>query len=429
MDPDPGLKGVPLTSSLRNTSPQIFPAVRVLLKSGQYVHVFHEKGTANNEIENFEFESPIWCSFKFVKTVLISQTSSAMMIEESPEPSDIPERYTWVKHLGDGQYGTVYLATDSHNGDRKVAIKKIKMGGVAEAMDGVPRDAVKEIKFLQEIKHENVCQLLDVFGKESNMHLVLEVCEGKDLEKLIHDKRMHFTPGDIKAYLLMTCKGLEFLHSHWILHRDMKSANLLITANGIVKICDFGFATFYGSPSRPLSSQVVTLWYRAPELLMGAKVYGVGVDMWAVGCIQAELEQRFAIFPGDMSDLSQLEKIFTEMGTPSEESWPGVTALPNYVPFNPIKGTPLAHHFTAMSPDAVSLMDGLLSMCPATRLTATEALQHPYFSNKPAPTPSEYLPKPLPPPPKESGGALKRRFNFGDEDDAEGLPAKTLKFG
>jgi serine/threonine protein kinase len=99
-------------------------------------------------------------------------------------------------------------------------------------------------------------QLLDVFGKESNMHLVLEVCEGKDLEKLIHDKRMHFTPGDIKAYLLMTCKGLEFLHSHWILHRDMKSANLLITANGIVKICDFGFATFYGSPSRPLSSQV-----------------------------------------------------------------------------------------------------------------------------------------------------------------------------
>eukprot|EP00038_Savillea_parva_P008296 m.176037 g.176037 ORF g.176037 m.176037 type:complete len:356 (-) comp14097_c0_seq1:70-1137(-) len=352
---------------------------------------------------------------------------------DSPEPLDAPTRYTWVKHLGDGQFGTVYLATDSQANGRKVAIKKIKMGGVAQAMDGMPRDAVKEIKFLQEIKHANVCELLDVFCKDSNMHLVLEVCEGKDLEQLIHDKRVFLNAGDIKSFLLMTCQGLEYLHSHWILHRDMKSANLLLTNTGVIKICDFGYAAFFGSPSRPLSSQVVTLWYRSPELLMGAKVYGVGVDMWAVGCIQAELEQRHAIFPGDRTDISQLEKIYTVLGTPTEETWPGVDSLPNYVPFKPITGTPLSFKFTAMSPDAVSLMEGLLSMCPAKRLTATQALQHEYFSNDPPPTPPGHLPKTLPPAPKPAGG-VKRRFDFDNDDygagqaDAEVPLAKTLKF-
>mmetsp|Transcript_23158 Transcript_23158/g.60536 ORF Transcript_23158/g.60536 Transcript_23158/m.60536 type:complete len:349 (+) Transcript_23158:87-1133(+) len=347
---------------------------------------------------------------------------------DSPEPGETHGRYTFVKHLGQGQYGTVYLALDTEHGDRAVAVKKIKMGGAAQAADGIPRDAVKEIKFLQEVKHENICQLLDVFGSDGNMHLVLEVCEGQDLEKLVHDKRLMFSAGDIKAFLLMTCKGLEYLHSHWVLHRDMKTANLLLTDKGVIKICDFGFATFFGSPSRALSSQVVTLWYRAPELLMGAKVYGVGVDMWAVGCIQAELEQRFAIFPGEMTDLSQLEKIFTVMGTPSEESWPGVTALPNYVPFTEMKRVPLVHRFTAMSPDAVSLMEGLLSLCPEKRLTATEALKHEYFSNEPGPTPIGRLPKALPPMEAEPAGGLKRRFAFDDDDVVEGGPAKMLKF-
>ncbi|XP_069136673.1 cyclin-dependent kinase 7-like [Argopecten irradians] len=199
-------------------------------------------------------------------------------------------RYEKIEFLGEGQFATVYKAKDYKTGNI-VAVKKIKVGTRAEVADGINRTALREIKLLQELSHTHIIGLLDVFGHRSNVSLVFDFME-TDLEIVIKDNEIVLTPGHIKSYTLQTLKGLEYLHSHWILHRDLKPNNLLINQQGILKLGDFGLAKFYGSPTRIYTHQVVTRWYRCPELLFGARQYGTGVDMWAVGCILAELLRR-----------------------------------------------------------------------------------------------------------------------------------------
>lgn len=177
-------------------------------------------------------------------------------------------------------------------------------------------------------------------------------------------------------------------------HKDLKPNNLLVTASGVVKIADFGLAISFGSPSREYTSQVVTIWYRAPELLYGAKAYGPGVDMWAMGCILAELELRTPLLPGE-NDLDQLSKIFHLCGTPTGESWPGMEELVNFVRIKPFPRVPFAQVLTAASDTAVDLLEKLLVCNPSGRLTCSQALQHPFFSSAPGPTPPEDLPLPL----------------------------------
>ncbi|XP_032191955.1 cyclin-dependent kinase 7 isoform X3 [Mustela erminea] len=214
-----------------------------------------------------------------------------------------------------------------------------------------------------------------------------------DLEVIIKDNSLVLTPSHIKAYMLMTLQGLEYLHQHWILHRDLKPNNLLLDENGVLKLADFGLAKSFGSPNRAYTHQVVTRWYRAPELLFGARMYGVGVDMWAVGCILAELLLRVPFLPGD-SDLDQLTRIFETLGTPTEEQWPDMCSLPDFVTFKSFPGIPLQHIFIAAGDDLLDLIQGLFLFNPCTRITATQALKTKYFSNRPGPTPGCQLPRP-----------------------------------
>uniref|UniRef100_UPI00358EB1CA cyclin-dependent kinase 7 isoform X1 n=2 Tax=Myxine glutinosa TaxID=7769 RepID=UPI00358EB1CA len=300
------------------------------------------------------------------------------------------QRYEKIDFLGEGQFATVYKARDKVD-DKIVAIKKIKLGHRAEAKDGVNRTALREIKLLQELCHPNIIGLLDAFGHKSNISLVFDFME-TDLEVIIRDTSIILKPANIKAYILMTLQGLEYLHMHWILHRDMKPNNLLLDDSGILKLADFGLAKSFGSPSRVYTHQVVTRWYRAPELLFGAKMYGVGVDMWAVGCILSELLLRTPFLPGD-SDLDQLFKIFEALGTPVEEEWPDMTNLADYVAFKPQSGTPLENIFTAAGDDLLELLKGLFNFNPNSRITATQALNMSYFSNRPGPTPGPQLPR------------------------------------
>uniref|UniRef100_A0A672MVR0 Cyclin-dependent kinase 7 n=1 Tax=Sinocyclocheilus grahami TaxID=75366 RepID=A0A672MVR0_SINGR len=209
-----------------------------------------------------------------------------------------------------------------------------------------------------------------------------------------------------KAYILMTLQGLEYMHNHWILHRDLKPNNLLLDENGVLKLADFGLAKAFGSPNRVYTHQVVTRWYRAPELLFGARMYGVGVDMWAVGCILAELLLRVPFLAGD-SDLDQLTKIFEALGTPTEETWPGLSSLPDYVSFKLFPGTSLEHIFSAAGDDLLELLKGLFTFNPCTRTTASQALKMKYFSNRPGPTPGPQLPRP-----NSSTEALKEKENL-----------------
>ncbi|RUS20671.1 hypothetical protein BC937DRAFT_94662 [Endogone sp. FLAS-F59071] len=218
--------------------------------------------------------------------------------------------------IGEGTYAVVYegiiIATK-----QKVAIKKIKVGLFK---DGLDLTAIREVKFLQELKHPNIINLIDVFSHKTNLNLVLEYLDW-DLEQVIKDKSIYFIPGDIKSWMQMMLKGLDHCHKSWVLHRDMKPNNLLLNGEtGELKIADFGLARDWGDPGRAMTSQVVTRWYRAPELLMGAKQYSYAVDIWSVGCIFAELMLRTPYFAGE-SDIDQLTKIFHALGTPTEQEW------------------------------------------------------------------------------------------------------------
>nr|CAD7402269.1 unnamed protein product [Timema cristinae] len=274
------------------------------------------------------------------------------------------------------KFATVFKARDSLN-DTIVAVKKIKLGSRAEAKDGINRTALREIKLLQELKHPNIINLMDVFGHKSNVSLVFDFMD-TDLEVIIKDTSIVLTPANVKAYMLMTLQGLEYMHLNWILHRDLKPNNLLVSSNGVLKLGDFGLAKFFGSPNRIYTHQVVTRWYRCPELLFGARMYGTGVDMWALGCILAELLLRVPFLSGE-SDLDQLTRIFQVLGTPTEESWTGVTSLPDFIQFKQFPGTPLRHIFTAASDDLLELLGSLLAIVPLHRCSCQQALKMPYF--------------------------------------------------
>lgn len=321
------------------------------------------------------------------------------------------KRYEKINFIGEGQFATVYKAKDKHTNE-EVAIKKIKLGNIQEAQDGVNRTALREIKLLQELHHENVIALLDVYGKDSSISLVFEIME-TDLEQILHERRIWLSFAHIKSYMLMTLKGLEYLHKNWILHRDLKPNNLLLDRNNILKIADFGLARTFGSPSKVYSHQVVTRWYRAPELLYGSRMYGIGVDMWAVGCILAELFKREPLFPGE-SDLDTLDKIITVLGTPTEENWHGVTELPDFVQFNEISvGQPLSERFTALKQDALDILESLLKLSPSERCDCTQALNMPYFTTEPFPTSPEFLPRP------KDLDAVKKQEQSSNNGDSE----------
>jgi cyclin-dependent kinase 7 len=234
-------------------------------------------------------------------------------------PQQNNKRYEKIKHLGEGQFAHVYQARDTITGDI-VAIKKIKLASRKEMEDGIDRSAIREIKLLREIEHDNVIWLRDVIGHRKNIQLVMDFME-TDLEVLIRNLDVTLTSGHVKNIMLQLLLGLEHLHINWILHRDLKPNNLLMNSAGRLKITDFGLARYFGSPNREYSHMVVTRWYRSPELLFGARGYGTGVDIWAVGCILGELFLRKPVFPGE-SDIDQLVKIFNVLGTPKEETWP-----------------------------------------------------------------------------------------------------------
>jgi cyclin-dependent kinase 7 len=233
--------------------------------------------------------------------------------------------------------------------------------------------------------------MLDVFSYGKNLTLALEFYEA-DMEMMVHDRQVVFTPADIKSWMLMILRGLEYCHQRNIIHRDLKPNNLLIAADGNIKIADFGLARNFGFPIEPMTSQVVTRWYRAPELLFGARYYMGAVDVWAAGCVFAEMMLRTPFLVAE-TDMGQLKTMFQALGTPTEEDWPSMTSLPDYVTFPKSPKPPLTSIFNAASEDALDLLGKMLTFDPAKRITAREALGHSYFMNLPRPTTPERLPK------------------------------------
>lgn len=287
-------------------------------------------------------------------------------------------RFERLGKLGEGTYGVVYMAKDRSNG-AIVALKKIRL----EAEDeGVPATAIREISVLKELNHPNVIRLIDVLYQNSKLFMEFEYLE-QDLHVYMRSvQQMEVLLA--KSYMYQLLSGMAYCHSHRTLHRDLKPSNLLIDRKGALKIGDFGLARVFGLPIRTCTHEVVTLWYRAPEVLLGARQYGTPVDIWSCGCIMAEMvaEKCSPLFAGD-SEIDQLFRIFRVLGTPTEETWPGVSALPDFQPSLPRwkpRPNALAELLPRLDAAGVDLLQRMLVYHPADRISAKQALLHPWFN-------------------------------------------------
>ena len=277
-----------------------------------------------------------------------------------------------------GAYGVVYRAREVYTGEM-VALKRIRLDS---EQDGVPSTAIREISLLKELEHENIVKLLDIIHADSKLFLVFEYLN-QDLKKYmeLYSARNGLPIELVKSYLHQLLEGISYCHTNCILHRDLKPQNLLLSSSGLIKLADFGLARAFGVPIRTFTHEVVTLWYRPPEILLGCKYYSTEVDIWSLGAIFSEMASHKVLFKGD-SEIDQLFQIFRILGTPDEEVWPGVSRLPDYKDsFPKWSRQPLSNFNPQLNNDGLDLLAKLLIYKPEDRITARMALLHPFFKN------------------------------------------------
>ncbi|GLV43703.1 Cyclin-dependent kinase 2 [Carabus blaptoides fortunei] len=286
------------------------------------------------------------------------------------------DKFLRVEKIGEGTYGVVYKAKDKISG-KYVALKKIR---IETDTEGVPSTAIREISVLKGLNHPAVVQLLDIVVVEKKLFLVFEYLN-MDLKEFLDASTVKLEDDLVKSFLKQLLEGIAYCHTHRILHRDLKPQNLLIDREGHIKLADFGLARLFSIPLRTYTHEVVTLWYRAPELLLGSKFYTMAIDLWSIGCIFAEMITKRPLFHGD-SEIDQLFRIFRIMGTPDDERWPGVSNLPDYKAIFPrwepqdiMKIVPFKH------PEATELFMKLITYDPRTRISARDALTSSYVKD------------------------------------------------
>ncbi|KAI8965228.1 meiotic mRNA stability protein kinase SSN3 [Daldinia sp. FL1419] len=347
----------------------------------------------------------------------------------------VVDKYKVIGFISSGTYGRVYKAVSRQGQPGEFAIKKFKPDKEGEQVQysGISQSAVREMALCSELSHDNVIRLIEIILEDKCIFMVFEYAE-HDLLQIIHhhtqQPRHSIPPSTVKSIMFQLLNGCQYLHSNWVLHRDLKPANIMVTSNGQVKIGDLGLARLFSKPLHSLWSGdkvVVTIWYRAPELLLGSRHYTPAIDMWAVGCIFAELLSLRPIFKGEEAKMdkktvpfqrNQMQKIVDIMGMPTKERWPFLTSMPEYNNLNMLQPPmmhPGHHHhhhhnksagsvshlekwyystigahsstsspnsngsLAALGPEGYKLLSGLLEYDPERRLTAAQALQHPFF--------------------------------------------------
>nr|ACO51686.1 Serine/threonine-protein kinase PFTAIRE-1 [Aquarana catesbeiana] len=291
------------------------------------------------------------------------------------------DSYEKLEKLGEGSYATVYKGKSKVNG-KLVALKVIRL----QEEEGTPFTAIREASLLKGLKHSNIVLLHDIIHTKETLTLVFEyvhtdLCQYMDK----HPGGLH--PDNVKLFLFQLLRGLSYIHQGHILHRDLKPQNLLISDTGELKLADFGLARAKSVPSHTYSNEVVTLWYRPPDVLLGSTEYSTCLDMWGVGCIFVEMIQGVAAFPGMKDIQDQLERIFLILGTPNDETWPGVSSLPHFkterfTQYGP-KNLRQAWNKLSYINHAEDIASKLLQCFPKNRLSAQAALNHDYFSDLP----------------------------------------------
>nr|XP_033798086.1 cyclin-dependent kinase 1 isoform X2 [Geotrypetes seraphini]XP_033798087.1 cyclin-dependent kinase 1 isoform X2 [Geotrypetes seraphini]XP_033798088.1 cyclin-dependent kinase 1 isoform X2 [Geotrypetes seraphini]XP_033798090.1 cyclin-dependent kinase 1 isoform X2 [Geotrypetes seraphini]XP_033798091.1 cyclin-dependent kinase 1 isoform X2 [Geotrypetes seraphini] len=284
--------------------------------------------------------------------------------------------YAKIEKIGEGTYGVVYKGRHKSTG-QVVAMKKIRLENEEE---GVPSTAIREISLLKELRHPNVVCLQDVLMQDSRLYLIFEYLP-MDLKKYLDS-----LPSDqfmdqilVKSYLYQILQAILFCHSRRVLHRDLKPQNLLIDSKGVIKLADFGLGRAFGIPVRVYTHEVVTLWYRAPEVLLGSVRYSTPIDIWSIGTIFAEMATKKPLFHGD-SEIDQLFRIFRALGTPNNDIWPDVESLQDYKnTFPKWKAGSMSSHVKNIDEDGLDLLTKMLTYDPVKRISAKQALNHQVF--------------------------------------------------
>merc|ERR1719161_2743184 len=288
-------------------------------------------------------------------------------------------QYDITEVLGEGTYGKVRKARCRQSGEFR-ALKHMKLNNQEE---GIPSTAIREIAILKELSHENIVRLVDVFCKPGELVLVFELLES-DLKKHMKARGGCLQPNQIKDFGRQLLLGMEFCHANRIIHRDLKPQNLHIDGSSRLKIADFGLARAFSLPVPQYTHEVVTVWYRPLEILLGSKLYSIPVDMWGVGCILAEMATGAPLSAGD-SEIDTAFKIFQKLGTPNETIWPGVSELPDFKATFP-KWSPkgwanIRNTLAQIGTTGIDLLEQLTRYSPNARVSARCALKHAYFAS------------------------------------------------
>ncbi|NXP98785.1 CDK18 kinase, partial [Vidua macroura] len=286
------------------------------------------------------------------------------------------ETYVKLDKLGEGTYATVFKGRSKLT-ENLVALKEIRL----EHEEGAPCTAIREVSLLKNLKHANIVTLHDIIHTERSLTLVFEYLDN-DLKQYLENCGNLMSVHNVKIFMFQLLRGLAYCHGRKILHRDLKPQNLLINERGELKLADFGLARAKSVPTKTYSNEVVTLWYRPPDVLLGSTEYSTPIDMWGVGCIHYEMVTGRPMFPGSTVK-EELHLIFRLLGTPTEDTWPGITSNEEFKAYNftQYRAQPLINHAPRLDLEGIDLLTNLLLYRAKGRISAEAALQHPYFKS------------------------------------------------
>ncbi|KAK6472072.1 cyclin-dependent kinase 18-like [Huso huso] len=286
------------------------------------------------------------------------------------------ETYIKLDKLGEGTYATVFKGRSKLT-ENLVALKEIRL----EHEEGAPCTAIREVSLLKNLKHANIVTLHDIIHTDRSLTLIFEYLDS-DLKQYLDNCGNIMSMHNVKIFMFQLLRGLSYCHKRKILHRDLKPQNLLINEKGELKLADFGLARAQSVPTKTYSNEVVTLWYRPPDVLLGSTEYSTQIDMWGVGCIQYEMVTGRPMFPGSTVK-EEFHLIFRLIGTPTDETWSGITANEEFKSyrFPQYKQQPLINHVPRLDTEGIDLLAHLLLYEAKSRISAEAALRHPYFKS------------------------------------------------